>query len=292
MSSVFQNIDLPPPSPPGECVPPPPARRVCTPPPPPLVRGEDTLAGWKGGGGSIFRKTPDTALYSTKYIRKYFVSPCVARKLQRCFWMSSLSVYVKERGARYVLIMLDEKQKKVGVIAASAGKSFRSIALVYKIKKYHHFHYMIRYTTKMLNCTDSTWLVLRSTQSSTYHRVRLCLFWDTAKWANLRISKLDWLKRNQNIYAFVPFGESSGKIHSPNLVHLQCTTRIKFFSLQILDWPVIPVSAWEQVTPFSLSLPKQNSWSAQNLLAKPDRRPRSVLVLPANYSYISPNYSY
>jgi threonine dehydratase len=37
----------------------------------------------------------------------------------------------KERGARYVLIMLDEKQKKVGVIAASAGKSFRSIALVY-----------------------------------------------------------------------------------------------------------------------------------------------------------------
>jgi hypothetical protein len=35
----------------------------------------------------------------------------------------------KERGARYVLIMLDEKQKKVGVIAASAGKSFRLIAL-------------------------------------------------------------------------------------------------------------------------------------------------------------------
>jgi hypothetical protein len=41
--------------------------------------------------------------------------------------MSSLSVYVQERGARYVLIMLDEKQKKVGVIAASAGKSFRLI---------------------------------------------------------------------------------------------------------------------------------------------------------------------
>ncbi len=38
------------------------ARRVCT--PPPLVRGEDTLAGWRGGGGSIVRKTPDTALYS------------------------------------------------------------------------------------------------------------------------------------------------------------------------------------------------------------------------------------
>jgi hypothetical protein len=42
------------------------ARRVCTPPPlPPLVRGEDTLAGWRGGGGLIFWKMPDTALYST-----------------------------------------------------------------------------------------------------------------------------------------------------------------------------------------------------------------------------------
>ncbi len=32
--------------------------------PPPLVRGEGTIAGWRGGGGSIVRKTPDTALYS------------------------------------------------------------------------------------------------------------------------------------------------------------------------------------------------------------------------------------
>jgi hypothetical protein len=46
--------------------------------------------------------------------------------------MSSLSLDVQERGARYVLIMLDEKQKKVGVIAASAGKSLRSTAMVYK----------------------------------------------------------------------------------------------------------------------------------------------------------------
>jgi hypothetical protein len=45
MSGVFQNIDPPPPSPPG--------------------RGGETLAGWRGGGGSIFWKTPDTALYST-----------------------------------------------------------------------------------------------------------------------------------------------------------------------------------------------------------------------------------
>jgi hypothetical protein len=55
MSGVFQNIDPHPLT----------AWRVCTPPPPPLVRGEETLARWKGGGGSIFWKTPDTALYST-----------------------------------------------------------------------------------------------------------------------------------------------------------------------------------------------------------------------------------
>jgi hypothetical protein len=46
-------ILTPTPSPPGECV-----------PPPPLVRGQDILTGWRGGGGSIVRKTPDTALYS------------------------------------------------------------------------------------------------------------------------------------------------------------------------------------------------------------------------------------
>jgi hypothetical protein len=50
MSHVFQNIDPPIPSLPGEG--------------PPVVRGR-TLAGWRGGGGSIFWKTPDTALYST-----------------------------------------------------------------------------------------------------------------------------------------------------------------------------------------------------------------------------------
>ncbi len=37
------------------------------------VRGEATLAGWRGVGGSIVRKTPDTALYSiyvsTLYLR-------------------------------------------------------------------------------------------------------------------------------------------------------------------------------------------------------------------------------
>jgi hypothetical protein len=54
MSGVFQNIDPHPLT----------ARRVCT--HSPLVRGEDTLAGWR----SLFWKTPDTALY----IGKYFLS--------------------------------------------------------------------------------------------------------------------------------------------------------------------------------------------------------------------------
>ncbi len=42
----------------------PPPHRPASVYPPPLVWGEDTLAGWRGGGGSIVRKTPDTALYS------------------------------------------------------------------------------------------------------------------------------------------------------------------------------------------------------------------------------------
>ena len=34
----------------------------------------------------------------------------------------------KERGARYTLIMMDEKQKRVGVIAASAGNHAQALA--------------------------------------------------------------------------------------------------------------------------------------------------------------------
>jgi hypothetical protein len=52
MSGVFRNVDPPPPHPLASVY------------PPPLVRGEDTLAGWRRGGGSIVRKTLDTALYS------------------------------------------------------------------------------------------------------------------------------------------------------------------------------------------------------------------------------------
>ncbi len=58
MSGVFRNIAPPPPHRPASVT------------PPPLVRGEDTLAGRRGG--SIVRKTPDTAC-SVLYICKYFV---------------------------------------------------------------------------------------------------------------------------------------------------------------------------------------------------------------------------
>jgi hypothetical protein len=72
MSNVFQNIDPPPPHRPASVY------------LPPLVRGVDTLAGWRGGGGSIFWKTPDIALYST-YVSSLWVgytSTNVAARVQ------------------------------------------------------------------------------------------------------------------------------------------------------------------------------------------------------------------
>ncbi len=61
MSGVFQNIEPPPPHPLASVY------------PPPLERWEDTLAGWRGGGGLIFQKTPDIrfASYSIIPLRIY-----------------------------------------------------------------------------------------------------------------------------------------------------------------------------------------------------------------------------
>jgi hypothetical protein len=53
MSLVFQNIDSPPPSPPGECVPP----RLC-------CGGRTDSPGGEGDGGSIFWKMRDIGLPS------------------------------------------------------------------------------------------------------------------------------------------------------------------------------------------------------------------------------------
>jgi hypothetical protein len=61
MAGVFQNIEPPPP--------PLAARRVYT--PPPLLRGEDTLAGRRGGWGVNILE--DARHCSVLYICKYFV---------------------------------------------------------------------------------------------------------------------------------------------------------------------------------------------------------------------------
>jgi hypothetical protein len=68
MSGVFRTIE-PHPSPPGEC--------DCVPPAPPLVRGEDTLAGWRGGGG--VNSSEDARHCSVLYICKYFVVEPIRR---------------------------------------------------------------------------------------------------------------------------------------------------------------------------------------------------------------------
>ncbi len=52
MAGVFRNIDPPPPHRPASVY------------PPAFRAGVGHTPGWKGGGGSIVRKTPDTALYS------------------------------------------------------------------------------------------------------------------------------------------------------------------------------------------------------------------------------------
>ncbi len=64
MSGVFQNIDPSPPHRPTSVYP-----RAFG-----AGGGEDTLAGWRGGGGSIFWKTLDTALYST-YVSTLCAAP-------------------------------------------------------------------------------------------------------------------------------------------------------------------------------------------------------------------------
>ncbi len=72
MAGVFQNIDPPPPSPPGECV-----------YPPPLLWGEDTLARRRGGWGVNILE--DVRHSSVLYVCKYFVLNC--NQVQT--WLSS-----------------------------------------------------------------------------------------------------------------------------------------------------------------------------------------------------------
>jgi hypothetical protein len=63
------------------------------PTPPPLVQGEDTLAEWKRGGGSIFWKTLDTALYST------YVSTLCAQ----CYSISAVLLYSNSHWSAFLI---------------------------------------------------------------------------------------------------------------------------------------------------------------------------------------------
>jgi hypothetical protein len=69
MAGVFQNIDPPPPHLPVSVY------------PPPLVRGEDTLAGLRGGWGVNILE--DVRHSSVVYVCKYFVCPWIPWICQR-----------------------------------------------------------------------------------------------------------------------------------------------------------------------------------------------------------------
>jgi hypothetical protein len=64
MSGVFHNID-----------PPPPHRPASVYPPPPSVRGEDTVAGWRGGRGGQYFGRRQTQLCTLHTVCKNFVPP-------------------------------------------------------------------------------------------------------------------------------------------------------------------------------------------------------------------------
>jgi hypothetical protein len=85
-------------------------RRVCT--PPPLVRGEDTLAGWRGGWGVNILE--DARHSSVLYICKYFVQRAV--KASKCATNSathlpimSISPWVKPTTNTYLSKSLEAR---------------------------------------------------------------------------------------------------------------------------------------------------------------------------------------
>jgi hypothetical protein len=88
MSGVFRNTDPPPPHRPASVY------------PPLLVRGEDTLAGWRGGGG--VNNSEGASHFSVLYICKYFVvkrigehhSKIASRKVGKMSFLTGLAPFV------------------------------------------------------------------------------------------------------------------------------------------------------------------------------------------------------
>ncbi len=110
MSGVFQIIDPPTPSPPGECV-----------YPPPLVRGEDTLAGWRGGWGvNVLEDARHCSVLNIKYfvtcqhwsdIRKHNslsfkenIQGSAGNRVVASFWMDDVNGLIFVNGYKYMLL--------------------------------------------------------------------------------------------------------------------------------------------------------------------------------------------
>ncbi len=100
MSGVFRNIDPPTPTPPGECV------------PPPLVRGEDTLAGWRGGWGV---NSSEDARHCSELYTVYVSSLWIGYDFvynRRCFNISINNCKMKTKDFRFSILrfcgMLDQ----------------------------------------------------------------------------------------------------------------------------------------------------------------------------------------
>ncbi len=157
MSGVFRIIAPPPPHRPASVY------------PPPLVRGEDTLAGWRRGGGSIARKTPDTALYSiyvsTLWTRHYILRSTHIeddiRRLHCCWNKPSFLIYavgdwdeiLSFKGPRHRFDVIDSLWEKkletwnsrISKIRTASPIGARCIVVLLAQEKNTHLSFLCRF---------------------------------------------------------------------------------------------------------------------------------------------------
>jgi hypothetical protein len=163
----------------------PPGERV---PPPPLVQGEDTLAGWRGGG-SIFWKTPDTALYST-YVSTLWVLPCKVRiRIRSSKRTVSLAVFrlrigsgfswVSGSGSRQAKNLLPKKGEKVRISCWKSSRPFYWFQAIYMT---------IFFSSKMLQLYISQKFF--SKEISGGIRIRIGSVFAATGWIRIRFNKI------------------------------------------------------------------------------------------------------